>query len=60
MKAKFAANFYALAIKEISNIGKVEIGQLEKMVVKSEVKKKSRVNDIRKLMKKVKKNKRKK
>ena len=59
--AKFAANLYALAIKEISNIGKVEIEQLERMVVKSEkTKKKLNMKDIKKLMKKVKKNKRRK
>ena len=58
--AKFAANLYALAIKEISNIGKVEIEQLEKMMVKSETKKNLNLSQLKKLMKKVKKNKRKK
>jgi hypothetical protein len=48
--AKFASDFYKLAIKEISEIGKMELNQLEKIAV---VKKRVMKQDVKKLLKKV-------
>ena len=57
--AKFASDFYKLAIKEISEIGKMELAQLEKISIQKETKKQTKKVDVKKLLKKVQKNRKK-